>query len=88
MGKNRVTAYPELPQVYPKKLTEVSIEKSAHILLDIVDECLAKAVFAIMIAESKKTDDKKSFVSAGHYNYSGIQTDGSRWGYSKPITGR
>jgi hypothetical protein len=83
------TAYPELPLVDKSQLTTVSVLDSVHILLDVTgDECLSRAVYAIMIAESAKTDDKKSFRSAGHFNYAGIQTDGSRWGYSDPIVGR
>jgi hypothetical protein len=88
MSKKLKTAYPELPLVDPKQITEVSVEKSVHILLDQVDECLARAVFAIMWAEARRTSDNKSFKSAGHYNYSGVQTDGNRWGYSDPIVGR
>lgn len=79
------SAYPELPLIKNPKTTTVGLEESVHILLDMGDECLAKAVFAVMYAEARRTSDKKSFSSAGEYNYSGVQTDGSRWGYSKPI---
>jgi len=83
------TAYPELPLVDKSQLTTVSVLDSVHILLDVTgDECLSRAVYAIMIAESAKTDDKKTISSAGHFNYAGIQTDGNRWGYSDPIVGR
>jgi len=81
------SAYPELPLVSPQP-TNVGLEESAHILLGLSDECLARAVFAIMYAEASKTKDKTSFRSAGNYNYSGIQTDTSRWNYSEPIINR
>ena len=79
------SAYPELPLISNPKITTVGLEESVHILLDLEDKCLAKAVFAVMYAEARRTKDKKSFSSAGEYNYSGVQTDGGRWGYSKPI---
>lgn len=79
------SAYPELPLIKNPKITTVGLEESVHILLDTADECLAKAVFAVMFAEARRSSDKKSFSSAGEYNYSGVQTDGNRWGYSKPI---
>jgi hypothetical protein len=80
--------YPQLPLVDKNSSTTVGITDSVHILLDIVDECLARAVFAIMLAESARSSDRQLFVSAGHYNYSGIQTDSGKWGYDKPIVGR
>jgi hypothetical protein len=82
------TAYPELPLIENPKITTVGLEESVHILLSQTDECLARAVFAIMYAEARRTSDKKSFSSAGNYNYAGIQTDGNRWGYSDPIVNR
>jgi hypothetical protein len=80
------TAYPELPLVDPKKITSVNAEQAVHILLKLTDECTARAVFAIIWAEARRKGE--NFTSAGHYNYSGVQTDGSRWGYSAPIVGR
>jgi hypothetical protein len=41
--------------------------------------------FAIMIAESRRSDDRKSFISAGGNNYGGVQTDCGIWGYSNFI---
>ena len=80
------TAYPELPLVDPNKITTVNAENAVHILLSLTDECTARAVFAIIWAEARRQGE--IFKSAGHYNYSGVQTDGGRWGYSKPIIGR
>ena len=80
-----MTSYPELP-IVDGKPNFVSYEQSVHDLLNVTDECNARAVFAIMIAEAAKGKD--SFKSAGGNNYSGVQTDAGRWGYSKPIIGR
>lgn len=83
------TAYPELPFIDNPTKTTVGLEESVHILLEQAeDECLARAVFGIMYAEASRTTDKTSFRSAGNYNYSGIQTDTSRWKYSEPIVNR
>lgn len=82
------TAYPELPLISSPKSTQVGLKESAHILLGLTDECLARAVFGVMYAEASKTADRQSFRSAGNYNYSGIQTDTSRWQYSDPIVNR
>jgi hypothetical protein len=79
------SAYPELPLIKNPKSTSVSLEESVHYLLGLTDECNARAVYSIMVAEASRTDDKKSFRSAGEYNYAGVQTDGNRWGYSDPI---
>jgi len=83
---SKKSAYPELPLVDPGLITYISLENTVHLLLTLTNECLARAVFAIMYAESRKVDN--NFKSAGHYNYSGVQTDGSRWGYSDPIISR
>jgi len=48
---------------------------------------LGKAVFAIMFAEASKNAERTSFKSAGGFNYSGVQTDGGKWG-SPGITGQ
>lgn len=83
------SAYPELPLIENPKSNLISLEKSVHVLLSLTDDiCLAKAVFAVMYAEASRTSDRNSFRSAGNYNYSGVQTDGSRWGYSDPIVNR
>ena len=84
------SAYPELPLIENPKSNLISLEQSVHTLLDLTDDlCLAKAVFAIMYAEAARPKDNRNFFrSAGNYNYSGVQTDGSRWGYSDPIINR
>jgi hypothetical protein len=74
--------YPELPVVVPKT-TYISLEKTVHLLLENAkSECLARAVFAIMYAEASRTNDRFNFRSAGNSNYSGVQTDSGRWGFS------
>ena len=80
------SSYPELKQVDPGFLTYISLENAVHLLLRLTNECTARAVFGIMYAEARKVDD--NFKSAGHYNYSGVQTDSGRWGYSEPIKAR
>lgn len=82
------SAYPELPLIENFKSTSVSLEDSVHYLLDVTDECNARAVYSVMVAEASRTSDRKSFRSAGEYNYAGVQTDGGRWGYSDPIVSR
>lgn len=80
------SSYPELPVVDSGFITFISLENTVHLLLRLTNECLARAVFAIMYAEARKVDN--NFKSAGHYNYSGVQTDSGRWGYSDPIIAR
>jgi hypothetical protein len=82
------SSYPELPFINNPKRTIVSLEDSVHYLLNVTDECTARAVFSIMVAEASRTEDRKSFNASGEYNYSGVQTDSGRWGYSKPIISR
>lgn len=83
------SAYPELPLIENPKSNLISLEQSVHLLLSLTeDECLARSVFAVMYAEASRSSDRNSFRSAGNYNYSGVQTDGGRWGYSDPIVNR
>lgn len=83
------SAYPELPLIDKPSSNTISLEQAVHVLLSLTDDiCLAKAVFAVMYAEASRTQDRLSFRSAGNYNYSGVQTDGNRWGYSDPIVNR
>lgn len=83
------SAYPELPLIESPKSNLITLEQSVHLLLSLTDdECLARAVFAVMYAEASRSSDRNSFRSAGNYNYSGVQTDGGRWGYSSPIVNR
>jgi len=83
-----MTSYPELKKLDPGELTYISLEDAASKLKTLPDQCLAKAIFAVMYAEAARTKDRKSFKSAGHYNYSGIQTDSGRWKNDKNFVGR
>lgn len=81
--------YLEVPLIENPKSTLIDLEQTVHVLLSLTDdECLARAVFAIMYAEASRTKDRNSFRSAGNYNYSGVQTDSGRWAYSDPIINR
>lgn len=82
----RKSYYPELPIVDKNFITQLSSQEAIHTLLNLTDECTARAVFAIIWAEARRQGE--IFKSAGHYNYSGVQTDAGRWGYSAPIIGR
>jgi hypothetical protein len=83
------TAYPEFTLTVPPPPSNLLTYKNAIIKLKaLTDLSTAKAVFAIMWAEASKDNSQKSFRSAGGYNYAGVQTDGSRWGFSDPIIGR
>jgi len=75
------TSYPGIPLLDPPPpSTLLPYEEAVRILKSITSLSLAKAVFAIMIAEASKQGD--AFSSAGGYNYSGVQTDSGRWGSS------
>jgi hypothetical protein len=76
---NYKTAYPELPFTEPPPpanelpfATAVKYLKSKYSA-----NGLDKAVFAILYAEASK--NKTGFLSAGGFNYAGVQTDNSRW---------
>jgi hypothetical protein len=83
-----MTSYPELKKLDPGKLTYISLEQAAGKLKNLPDQCLAKAIFAVMYIEAGRTDDRKFFKSAGHFNYGGIQTDSGRWKNDKNFVGR
>lgn len=83
-----MTSYPELKKLDPGELTYISLEAAASKLKTLPNQCLAKAIFAVMYIEAGRTKDRKSFKSAGHYNYSGIQTDDGRWKNDKNFVGR
>jgi len=83
-----MTSYPELKKLDPGKLTYISLEQAAGKLKNLPDQCLAKAIFAVMYIEAGRTEDRKFFKSAGHYNYGGIQTDSGRWKNDKNFVGR
>jgi hypothetical protein len=83
------TSYPEVPLLDPPPPTNLlPYEEAVRILKSITSLSLAKAVFAVMIAETRKQGN--AFSSAGGYNYAGVQTDTGRWGTSvdKYIIGR
>jgi hypothetical protein len=83
------SSYPGVPLLDPPPPTNLlPYEEAVRILKSITSLSLAKAVFAIMIAESSKKGN--AFSSAGGYNYAGVQTDTGRWGTSvdKYIIGR
>jgi hypothetical protein len=83
-----MTSYPELKKLDPGKLTYISLEQAAGKLKNLQDQCLAKAIFAVMYIEAGRTEDRKFFKSAGHFNYGGIQTDSGRWKNDKNFVGR
>jgi len=83
-----MTSYPELKKLDPGKLTYISLEQAAGKLKNLPDQCLAKAIFAVMYIEAGRTEDRKFFKSAGHFNYGGIQTDSGRWKNDKNFVGR
>jgi len=75
------TSYPELPFTVPPPPSNLLTFKAAkQYLTQKYNEGLAKAVFAILVAEAAKNADRTAFVSAGGYNYAGVQTDVGRWG--------
>jgi hypothetical protein len=81
------SSYPELPLVQIPPSTKLSYKDAKTKLASITDADTAKAVFAILFAEAAKSGD--AFVSAGGYNYAGVQTDSGRWGDAgKVIAGR
>jgi hypothetical protein len=84
-----ITSYPGIPLLDPPPPTDLlPYAEAVRILKSITSLSLAKAVFAIMVAEASKQGE--AFKSAGGYNYAGVQTDAGRWGPSadKYITGR
>jgi hypothetical protein len=84
-----ITSYPGIPLLDPPPPANLlPYAEAVKILKSITSLNLAKAVFAIMIAEASKQGD--AFRSAGGYNYAGVQTDAGKWGPSadKYITGR
>ena len=87
-SRTRDTSYPNLPYTEPpppsNSLTYINAKKY---LVSKYGESLAKAVFAIMIAEAAKNTKRTAFVSAGGHNYAGVQTDSGQWGVSG-ITGQ
>ena len=82
------TAYPELPfQDYT--VTYMTYSEAVTYLKSKYGDDLGKAIFGVLWAESAKSKDvANSFVSAGQYNYAGVQTDNARWGIEGLIIGQ
>lgn len=76
------TKYPELPIIDKPPATELRYDDAIKYLEANYGEATAKSVFAVMYAESSKNNTKTAFKSLGGYNYSGVQTDSGKWGYS------
>ena len=76
------TAYPDIPITVPRPGPNyLSYKEAATYLNKTYGSSLGKAVFAVLFAEAAKSKDKKdTFVSAGGYNYAGVQTDNAKWG--------
>lgn len=83
----RKTAYPELAFTDPPPpATQMSLEYAATTLKSKYGDSLAKAVFAVMVAEARIKNEKWN--SPGGHNYAGVQTDNARWGGPKVIVGQ
>jgi len=76
------TAYPDIPFTVPRPGPNyLSYKEATTYLNKTYGSSLGKAVFAVLFAEAAKSKDKKdTFVSAGGYNYAGVQTDNAKWG--------
>jgi hypothetical protein len=77
---NCKTTYNELPILPRTPQDSLSYTDTVKYLNSKYPEPVAKAVFAIMGAESSKNDARTAFMSAGGHNYSGTQTDAGKWG--------
>ena len=82
-GSRPKTSYPEVPFVPAPPSNLLPYKNAIKILKSITDTNTAKATFAIMWAESAKTN--RAFKSAGGHNYAGVQTDSGRWGGSDKL---
>lgn len=83
------TAYPELPFTDPAPAPDfISFADSVKTLMKITNESIARAVFAVMFAEAKKDKPPTGFISAGGFNFAGVQTDNARWSDSQYIIGQ
>ena len=73
------TSYSELPFTDPNPPSDkLSFEYTVEYLSKKYRHSVAKAVFAIMVAEARKEGD--NFISPGGFNFAGVQTDVGRWG--------
>lgn len=72
------TKYPEFKFANPRPVSNTLPYKDAvNYLRKKYGNDLGKAVFAVLYAEARKSGN--SFVSAGGFNYAGVQTDSGRW---------
>ena len=78
------TAYKELPIETTYTPNTLSFDEAKNYLKSKYP-AIGKAVFAILFAEAAKNKARTAFISAGGYNYAGVQTDNSRWGFSNFI---
>ena len=77
------TAFPKIPFTDPPPPQQtLSFKYTINYLRNNTTEKAAKAIFAVIIAESRKDNVAQEFISAGEYNYAGVQTDSGRWGSS------
>jgi hypothetical protein len=72
------TKYPEFKFTNPRPASNILPYKdAANYLRKKYGDDLGKAVFAVLYAEARKSGD--AFVSAGGFNYAGVQTDNAKW---------
>jgi hypothetical protein len=72
------TRYPELKFTNPRPASNtLSYKDAVNYLRKKYGDNLGKAVFAVLFAEARKSGE--AFVSAGGFNYAGVQTDSGRW---------
>jgi hypothetical protein len=73
-----MTKYPEFKFDDPRPRANILPYKDAvNYLKKKYGDDLGKAVFAVLFAEARK--EGNAFVSAGGFNYAGVQTDSGRW---------
>jgi hypothetical protein len=77
------TRYPEFEFTNPRPASNIlSYKDAVNYLRKKYGDAIAKAVFAVLFAEASPKDKSKTdyFISAGGFNYAGVQTDNkSRW---------
>ena len=72
------TKYPEFKFTNPRPQSNILPYKdAANYLRKKHGDDLGKAVFAVLYAEARKSGN--AFVSAGGFNYAGVQTDNTKW---------
>jgi hypothetical protein len=78
------TAFPDLPFTIPAPpIEQMPYAFAVNYLKQNTTEQAARAIFAVIYAETRKYSD--GFKSAGQYNYAGVQTDSGRWGKCNPF---